>query len=62
MSKWLYRSETGERLAELSLDDAPPIGWPIIMVGPDMGPVRHYRVVAVDREESSLTLRSGVFS
>ena len=60
MSRWLYQSDSGERLAELSLDAAPPIGWPVLMVGPDKGPVREYHVSAIDHTEKRLTLRSGL--
>lgn len=57
MHRWLYRDEAGNRLAELSLAAPPPIGWLVLMVGPEMGPVREYKVVGIDRDEKVLVLR-----
>ncbi|TPJ76876.1 hypothetical protein FJ422_29655 [Mesorhizobium sp. B2-6-3] len=56
-AKWRYEAEDGTRLAELSLEAAPPVGWPVTMVGPDKGPVREYIVIAVHDAARKLVLR-----
>ena len=55
--KWLYQDEGGERLAEFSLKEAPPLGWTVTMVGPEPGPCRDYILTAIDADRKVLTLR-----